>query len=432
MAYTLAMPFDGAWAAPQFSVLHTFHGGDGNKPLAGVLLGSGGVLYGTTEGGGASACGGIGCGTVYQLTPPTEAGGRWTESVLYSFTGGNDGSYPQSDLVLDAVSGALYGTAAASGPHLEGTAFMLTPPAVAGESWPLTLMYGFGATHSDGIQPSVGLLTGPGGTFYGTTPAGGVPVGSGQGGGGTAFQLTPPAVSGQLWTQAVIRLFNSDSSGSGPSPGVLLGGPGGSLLGATLSGGPLGEGLVYELVPPGQSGAHWPETRAHVFVGDGANGTTPNSGLVTNGSGVYYGTTQYGGVLNGAHCNNNCGVVFQLVAPPQGSTIWTYTVIYRFKGGADGQTPIGGLAIGAGGVLYGTTFIGGVTPICPDGCGTVFQLTPPAGDGELWQEKVLHRFNQNDGTGPLGRLTIDANGVLYGTTWEGGSTGYGVVFSLTP
>jgi hypothetical protein len=89
------------------------------------------------------------------------------------------------------------------------------------------------------------------------------------------------------------------------------------------------------------------------------------------------------------------------------------------------------------GVIYGTTWLGGYGPrdgFCPfNGCGTVFQLAPPAESGGVWQEKILHRFGGNDGAYPLSGLTFDAAGLLYGTTAYGGSGQEpGVAFRLSP
>ncbi len=139
VALIVAVP-TGAWGAPAEAVLHTFNGGsDGSYPNAGLIADGKGNLYGTTATGGTSYCGGGGCGTVFKLTPPASAGGTWTETVLYAFTGGSDGANPQAGLILDA-SGALYGTTTEGGASCPpsystrgcGTVFKLTPPASAG------------------------------------------------------------------------------------------------------------------------------------------------------------------------------------------------------------------------------------------------------------------------------------------------------------
>ena len=434
LACGLAASWAGARATPQFAVLYNFQGdlneaNDAAVPEAGVLLGPGGVLYGTTASGGdvvkANCTGGNGCGTVYELMPI--GGGVWKDTVIYSFTGLGDGTNPTSDLARDASTGALYGTAGGGGPNQQGVAFMLTPP-TSGTSWPFAVVYGFGATRSDGEQPSEGLLAGPAGSFYGTTFAGGTagPHHT-QTGDGTVFQLLPPPGMGDPWSQAVLVAFpthGGSANGEHPSYGALLGGPGGSLLVATEGGGPHDRGVIYDLVPPAEQGGAWTEIVAASFA-TSKLGSDPNAGLVVDAAGNYYGTTAYGG-------SHNNGVVFQLAPPAGGSTNWTYNVIHIFRGGADGANPEAGLIVGSGGILYGTTYGGGATEGCPGGCGAVFQVTRPAPGASTWKEKVLHGFANADGALPYARLAIDSNGVLYGTTLAGGSASRGVVFSVQP
>ena len=118
------------------------------------------------------------------------------------------------------------------------------------------------------------------------------------------------------------------------------------------------------------------------------------------------------------------GTVFELTPSMGGG--WTEKVLHNFGQGSDGSQPAGGLIFDAAGRLYGTTYFGG-----SNGYGTVFQLIPSAGGD--WTEKVLHSFSGTDGSNPVyGSLTFDAAGNLYGTTYAGGSYGLGTVFELTP
>ena len=118
------------------------------------------------------------------------------------------------------------------------------------------------------------------------------------------------------------------------------------------------------------------------------------------------------------------GTVFELTPSMGGG--WTEKVLHNFGQGSDGSQPAGGLIFDAAGRLYGTTYFGG-----SNGYGTVFQLIPSAGGD--WTEKVLHSFSGTDGSNPVyGSLTFDAAGNLYGTTYAGGSYGVGAVFELTP
>jgi hypothetical protein len=120
----------------------------------------------------------------------------------------------------------------------------------------------------------------------------------------------------------------------------------------------------------------------------------------------------------------------------------TLTTLYSFRGQysepRDGSQPLGGLAVGSGGTLYGTTIFGGAYGICVPGCGQpgfgmVFALTPPAGPGGTWSETVLLYFRGGkEGSNPTAGVAIGKRGVLYGTTLYNGYTGCGTVFALTP
>jgi hypothetical protein len=126
---------------------------------------------------------------------------------------------------------------------------------------------------------------------------------------------------------------------------------------------------------------------------------------------------------------------------------WKEKVLYSFQGGTDGSTPAGGVVFDAAGNLYGATEQGSGSDCKPiSWCGTVFQLKPPAKQGDPWTETVLHAFagvtsTGHDGAVPAGGLVIDAAGNLYGTTAYGGSGdcvlagikgGCGTVYELEP
>jgi uncharacterized repeat protein (TIGR03803 family) len=106
----------------------------------------------------------------------------------------------------------------------------------------------------------------------------------------------------------------------------------------------------------------------------------------------------------------------------------TETILRRFKEtDGDGYGPNAGLVLGPNGAIYGTTRNGGTS-----GLGTIFELAPPASPGGNWTETILHSFaGGSDGYQP-NEVVLGSNGTLYGTTWYGGTSGYGTVFSLTP
>ncbi len=156
--------------------LHDFAAVEGGGPSAGLVADSDNNLYGTTLfGGGSPNCGG-GCGAIFELSPPAVAGGAWTETTLYSFTHGLDGSSPWASLYRDQ-SGSLYGTATQGGLKTRkmvnnGVVFRLKPPAVAGGTWTLVPLHEFQGPDGDGSNP-YGELILVHGVFYGTTNQGG-------------------------------------------------------------------------------------------------------------------------------------------------------------------------------------------------------------------------------------------------------------------
>jgi hypothetical protein len=171
----------------------------------------------------------------------------------------------------------------------------------------------------------------------------------------------------------------------------------------------------------------WSETVLYDFA-DSIDGAFPK-GLISDEHNNLYGATLAGDV--GA-CSDlgaqGCGLVFELIAPTNSSGAWTEKALYSFSGGADGGLA-NSVAAGEHGVLYGTTECGGVLRL-----GVVFSLTPPIARGGTWTESVLHSFAGtagSDGTEPAGPITYQ-NGVIYGTTLEGGVPNQGTVFALKP
>jgi len=173
---------------PKLTTLYT-----GIAAQAGVVIGSGGVLYGTTPFGGTGTCL-EGCGTVFSLTPPASPGGAWAETVIYSFAGGSDGSGPSAGVVIGG-GGMLYGTTVSGGAGACdggcGTVYSLVPPTSRGGVWTETVLYTFkGGIYEDGILPEARVVIGSGGVLYSTT------VGSGTSATGTVFSLAPPLSPG--------------------------------------------------------------------------------------------------------------------------------------------------------------------------------------------------------------------------------------------
>ena len=422
-----------------FTTLYDFHGGaDGAWP-SGVVIGKGGALLGTTYNGGRGHCGSSAypqpCGTVFQLIPPAEAGGTWTETLLYEFAGGSDGAQPLGGVTV-GPDGALYGATVRGGTGVCnqvvsgcGTVFRLSPPTVAGGAWTESILYRF-TDYADGYDP-FGPLVFKDGKLYGT-------AGGGSLGRGTVFQLTAPGAAGGAWAFTTIYTFTGGADGAVPS--ALTMGKNGKIYGATSSGGDLtcvsggaypGCGVVFELAP---ADAGWKETVLYSFSNE--SGAYPTAGITIGANGTLYGATwQY---------------LFQLTPPAVAGGAWIESTVYVFPavcGGACYFYPYNApLAIAADGILYGTT-VGGGLPDCDyylGYCGTALALTPPLEPGDKWNATYLHAFKGlagGEGSAPEAGVAIGQSGVLYGTTAYGGSGncndsglpyGCGVVFELAP
>jgi uncharacterized repeat protein (TIGR03803 family) len=336
-----------------------------------------------------------------------------SETVLYSFcaqTSCVDGNQPYGTPVADS-SGNLYGTTYYGGANNYGAVYKLTK---SGSSWTESVIYSFtGPNNDDGANPFGGLVFDTKGNLYGTTFYGGA---SNQ---GTVFELTK---SGSTWKETAIHVFSNISGSDGTNPySTLVFDASGNLYGTTLYGGKDGVGTVFQLKA---SGAKFSYHIIHTFTGGSTpNGAYPYEGLVLDKkNGFLYGTAEQGGAIW------NAGVVYQL---RQVSGIWVSTVIYTFLGDSLGQEPYASLAVDTDGNLYGTTYNGGNFNL-----GMTFKLTAK---GSTWTETVIHSFEgyaKKDGAYPYyNGVTVDADGNVWGTTYQGGSSAannlnYGTVYEL--
>jgi hypothetical protein len=180
-------------------------------------------------------------------------------------------------------------------------------------------------------------------------------------------------------------------------------------------------------------------TTLHNFTGANGDGEVPYAqNLPIDANGAIYGTTAGGG-------NTQWGTVFQLVPPTKQGGAWAENVIYTFQGNADGAQPQSGLVFDQIGNLYGATMFGGNPSACGGGCGTIYELSPPAQPGGTWTHTVLYTFGGGfDGFRP-GAVVFGPNGSLFGTTQQGGAQtihcvtqyprvmyGCGTVYELAP
>lgn len=341
---------NGGWAEKDLHV--SACSPDGVEPW-GVIRDEAGNLYGVAHYGGAhnrSSCI-AGCGTVFELSP--DGNGGWTQTLIYSFTGGADGGNPVGDLVFDKA-GNLYGVTFSGGAiSNSGVAFELSP---SNGAWTQTVIHTFG-TGSDGAFPNGTLAIDQFGSLYGTTGTGGTQKL------GTAFKL---ALSGGTWQETILRNFGpATPDGNSPFGGVILDSAG-NVYGTSSAGAGgcfrSGCGAVWELTP---SANGWSEHILYRFSGP-PNASNPDFPLTMDAAGNLYGT---GGGARGA--------VFKLIHT---STGWEETVLHSFTGAPnDGYQPDSGVIFGKDGLLYGGTDFGGnatCTHSSAGGCGVVYELKP--------------------------------------------------------
>jgi len=231
-------------------------------PYGGVTFDSAGNLYGTTAAGGTGACNGVGCGAVYKLTP---SGGTWIVSVIYNFTGFEDGGFPMATMTIDQA-GNLYGTT------YYGSVFELVR---SGAGWSENTLYTF-HNGADGGAPQAGVVFDNAGNLYGaTTMVNGGPVG------GVVYKLTH---SSDGWAYSVLYTYDN----SGGLYGNVAIDSAGNIYGTALTGGIYQGGSVFKLT---DSGGVWSLTDLHDFQGDG----WPEGNVLLDASGNLYGTAIGGG-----------------------------------------------------------------------------------------------------------------------------------------
>jgi uncharacterized repeat protein (TIGR03803 family) len=406
----LALPPNAA-AASSGKIIYSFAGGaDGAYPESDLILDAAGNLYGTTNGGGK------GCGMVFKLARGTDG---WKHQVLYSFGNvSNDGCGPTAGLIFDST-GNLYGTTGVGGisgcDSGCGTVFKLATNSHGG--WSETVLYKFTGRNGDGAYPNTDLVFDSKGNLYGTTWGGGQGTGCYIEGCGTVFRLVPN--SDGTWTESIVHTFAGAPDGSHPASGLIL--DAGNFYGTTGYGGaemcadgPRGCGSLYKLTP--DSGGGWAESVLYSFHRFQGTAKNPSGGLLFEAAGQIVGTSTEGG--------DAIGAVFQLEQTKKG---WEQTVLYRFYGTPDGESPVGRVGIGPNGEVFGATTFGGKN--ANTYYGTVFELKRVNG---RWKERVL--FNANSAAyNPQAGPTVDSQGHVYGTFAGGGQgNNFGAAYEIIP
>jgi len=353
----------------------------GQRPYAGVIQADDGALYGTTLQGGLSNA-----GVIFRLN--TDGTGA---TVLHTFgVATGDGQSPMP--LVQGSDGALYGTTSIGGTNKTGTIYRINKNGTGYQ-----VVHDFGRAAADGANPQAGLVEGRDGFLYGTTFFGG------SNGRGTVYKLNK-AGDGYL----ILRNFGiGGGDGVNPDTALLQGGDG-ALYGTTFFGGTNDAGAIFRLNTNGSS-----YVVLHSFSGLNGDGHNPDAALMQGSDAALYGTTYSGG-------SNNAGSIFKLNTDGSG-----YTVLHAFTAaGGDGQKPLSALLEAQNGLLYGTTYLGGSS-----GAGTVFKLNR---DGTGYA--VLRSFDSAnaDGRNPRASLVQGSDLALYGTTWNGGESGFGTVFRFYP
>jgi len=380
-----------------------------------------------------------------------------TEEVLYSFQGGKDAAWPEAGVIFDN-KGNLYGTTRNFGPHGYGAVYQLSP---SPEGWNEKILHGFCASYRDGCldgaYPIAGVVFDDAGNLYGTASEGG-----GNAGWGTVYQLTKSVT----WNETVLCALDCLGD-SYPAAEVTLDRAGrifASVAGNRVFG---GQGDVFELRLSDEGG--WDHRTLYDFQFGGGDGNHPSTALaidrhhhlfgMTVSGGTYgLGTVfevaprpggawierpifnlsaffgSVGGVTLDKSGNLFCtagGIVFELT--PVGNN-WTETDLYTFADGEGGV--LSRLTIDKDGDLFGTARKGGL-PGCANGlgCGSVYELTKTETG---WQKSTIYQFTGGaDGGNPVGGVTLDQDGNMYGATNWGGVTAClgipcGVVYKITP
>jgi uncharacterized repeat protein (TIGR03803 family) len=312
-----------------YSLLHSFGVGaaDGQNPIPGVIEGSDGALYGTTDAGGSNNL-----GTVFKLN---KDGGAYF--VIHHFTG-NDGQHP-AGVLMQGTDGALYGTAYSGGSNQFGTVFKLNT-----DGTEFRTLRSFSASE-DGWLPIAGLLEGSDGALYGTT------LNGGSNDNGTVFKLNKDGSD-----YAVLHYFSGNYIDGSYVQTVLMQGSHGALYGTTELGGSNGQGTVFTLNLDGSG-----YRVLHHFGVSPGDGQLPSSGLAEGNDQALYGTTGGGGSTAGPN-SGGYGTAFRITQDGA-----SYDILYNFT--FTNQSPVGVIPA-RDGAFYGGVAYGGEL-----GLGAIFQLS---------------------------------------------------------
>jgi len=381
--------------AATLNPIYSFTGGDGAQPYGGLIQAQNGLLYGTTSAGGTN-----GLGTVFQITTNGALSSLYSfGTITDQFGGPLDGANPYCSLVQGA-DGTLYGTTQSGGANGYGTVFRISTDGT------LSTLYSFGSVLDsnfdpvDGSGPYCALVQGADGNLYGTTEAGGAYGYTSDIGFRTVFQITTNGALTTLYSFGAITNANGDALDGSHPYSALARGTGGVFFGTTDSGGLSSNGTAFSITTNGLLNS------LHSFTGSG-DGAKPYAGLVIGSDGSLYAAASAG-------ATNGNGALLKLATNGAPTPLHSFTFL------SDGANPYGGLIQSRDGNYCGTTSDGGFP-----GGGTVFRITP---GGSL---TTLYSFlGGADGAAPYDSLLQSTGNIYYGTTSAGGVNGSGTVFRL--
>lgn len=393
---------------------------DGMWPVGGLVADASGNLYGVAKSGG-NGKGTTEGGTVFELSP--NGSGAWTYQVLHNFCAKADcadGEEPISGLIIGS-DGTLYGTTFAGGTHSNGVVFKLVPNA-GHTAWRETVLYNFCALSAcaDGTEPS-GVLAYQGAAsgvpYDGTSPLYATTWLGGAHDQGVVFRLASDRRG--RFSETVLHDFcpsTGCADGQSPRTGVVIDGTG-ALYGVTYLGGANQQGALFKLTNTG--GDSWSESVLASFCSERhcTDGQQPSAVPVIDGTGALYGVTLQGG-------NRGKGLLYTYASG-------SLSALYAFCPGTkctDGAAPESPVILDASGNLFGTT---------SQGVNDANHNTPH-GKAFEWNGsyQVLYNFcsqaNCTDGDLPSSPLLLDSSGNLFGETLQGGSGNSGTVYELVP
>lgn len=268
------------------------------------------------------------------------------------------------------------------------------------------VIHHFFTSAGNGSLPAGGVVADRNGALYGATEEGGTICDVHHRGCGVAYKLSPPVGTGS-WQYSILYSFPGGDSGGVPLGNVAIDGGAGAIYGALNEDCAYGKGGVFALQP----GNPWTETVIYSFAGP--EGAYPDAGVVLHDGDLY-------GVTSGGSGSTFFGTIYRLLPPAAPGSAWTEETIYSFtsESGTSYSLPV----FDASGNLYGATAGGSAL-------GGVYELSPPAVDGEPWSFSFIYKFTSATG-GSGGPLVFDGSGALYGIA--GSTDGKGTVFKLTP